>query len=111
MSNAKQLAEVSEYLVKGGNFFEQGGKNHDMTAVRLAEFNFSKGLAKLKELKLSPEERKGIRSLRNAFEYAIKGSKEFQKGQYDKAGEYIGKSSFYADKYAGAISSRVRDDE
>lgn len=97
--------------MKGGNFFEQGGKNHDMTAIRLAEYNFSKGLAKLAELQLSPEERKGIRSLRNAFEYAIKGSKEFQKGRYDKAAEHAGKSSYFADRYAGAISARVKLDE
>lgn len=112
MNNIKQLQEiqkiVTEHLVRGGNILEYGGKNRDIGASKRAEDCFSEGLTKLKRLKLSPENRRNIRLLRNAFEYAIKSTKALRKGRNEKARAYMDQSSEYGYKYRDAVIARVK---
>lgn len=91
---------ISNYLVRGGNYTQENSPEQ-------AEKCFTEGLAKLKALKLSREDRHNFRLLRNAFECSIDSAKTRQKGRIDKSIKLSDKAIDYASRYRASILARV----
>lgn len=94
---------VNNHLATGGIILSEGAKNKDFSAAKRAEECFSEGLAKLKALKLSREDRHNIRLLRNAFESSIASTKALQRNQIDKSMRFNMQASDYAKRYLASL--------
>lgn len=101
---------VTNHLAKGGIILSDGAKNKDFSAAKRAEECFSEGLAKLKALKLSREDRYGMRLLRNAFEASIASTKALQCNQIDKSMRLNMQASDYAKRYLASLLKRSKSE-
>lgn len=112
-NNIKELQELQkltqDHVVRAGQILLYGSKNKDAQAAKRAEKLLGEGLTKLKKMDLSPENRRNIRLLRNAIEYAIKSARALQKGQYDKVEQLMHKASDYGYRYAAAVVGRANE--
>lgn len=108
----KQLEElqkiVQDHFIRGGQILEYGSENRDMDAAERAEACFKEGYNKLMHLNLSRENRRNIKLLKNALEYAIKSAEELKKGRHNKAINFMQISSEYANRYTSVILARAK---
>jgi hypothetical protein len=98
---------VDEYYGKTGAWMENAAQAQVLpldATWRHAERQFSIGLVKLGELKLSQEDRRGFRLLRDAFEMVIRACEAGQKGRYQKASQLVGKSGELLNKYLKVVT-------
>jgi hypothetical protein len=93
---------VDEYYTKTGAWMDKAAQTQAFSPEacwREAERRFSVGLVKLGELKLSQEDRRGFRLLREAFETVIFACEVGQKGRYKKAKDLGLKSALLLMRY------------
>ena len=102
LADVKRIVE--QYLVKGGQILENAT---ELSEAKQAEQIWTDGLAKLKSLKLAPEDRYNLRLLRNAFETSIKAARALQKGQYHKAEMLTGEASDFGQRYSAYVIARA----
>jgi hypothetical protein len=98
---------VDEYYRKTGEWMESSAQAQVLpldACWREAERRFSKGLVKLGELKLSQEDRRGFRLLRDGFQTAIFACEVAQKGRYQKASQLAGKSGELLSRYLKVVT-------
>jgi hypothetical protein len=98
---------VEDYYRKTGDWMENAAQAQALpvdACFREAERRFSKGLVKLGELKLSQEDRRGFRLLRDGFETAIQACEAGQKGRYQKASQLVGKSGELLSRYLKVVT-------
>lgn len=108
MNTLKDIEQIiKDYFLRAGLILHAGGSNHDFTAAKRAEDCFSKGLAKLKALKLSSYDRHNLRLLRKAFELGIKCTKELQRGRLKQAERLADESAQYAQSYRSFVLTRI----
>jgi hypothetical protein len=98
---------VDEYYGKTGAWMENAAQAQALpldACFREAQRRFSIGLVKLGELKLSQEDRRGFRLLRDGFETAIQACEAGQKGRYQKASQLVGKSGELLSRYLKVVT-------
>jgi hypothetical protein len=107
MNNLRDVQRiVDQYFTKTGVWMENVAQAQVLpvdACFREAERRFSKGLVKLGELKLSQEDRRGFRLLRDGFETAIQACESGQKGRYQKASQLVGKSGELLSRYLKVV--------
>ncbi|EKN66040.1 hypothetical protein BABA_17392 [Neobacillus bataviensis LMG 21833] len=99
---------VVEYYAQTGAWMENVAKAQVLppdAVWRQAERQLSKGLVKLGELKLSHEDRRGFRLLREGFETMIRACEAGQKGRYQKAEQLVEKSGELLSRYLKAVTT------
>src|SRR5699024_23170 len=87
---------IDDYVVKGGQALTDAAEEG---AAKQAEDIFTEGLAKLKALKLSPEDRYNFSLLRKTFECFIACAKSHQKKNHRKAIIQAQEGTMYAQRY------------
>ena len=99
---------VDEYYTKTGAWMDSSARAQVLpldACWREAERRFCKGLVKLGELKLSQEDRRGFRLLRDAFEMVIRACEAGQKGRYQKAEQLGAKSGELLSRYLKVVTT------
>ncbi|MBY0144255.1 hypothetical protein [Neobacillus niacini] len=99
---------VDEYYTKTGQWMQNAAQAQALpvdATWRQAERQYSKGLAELKKLKLSQEDRRGFRLLRDGFEMMIRACEAGQKGRYQKAEQLGAKSGELLSGYLKVVTT------
>nr|WP_144922339.1 hypothetical protein [Paenibacillus bovis] len=102
LADVKRIVE--QYLVKGGQILENAT---ELSAPKQVEQLWTEGLSKLDSLKLSADDRRNFRLLRQAFKSAIRAAQALQKGQFRKAESLTEEYIDYSQRYNAAFISRA----
>lgn len=99
---------INEFYTQTGQWMEASAEAQVLppdACWRQAERQLSKGLAELNDLNLSPENRRGFKRLRDAFETVIKACRAGAKGRDKQANQLAEKSGRLLNQYVKEVSS------
>ncbi len=103
--DVKQI--VDRYYTQTGALMHAVKEGDDIEkAAKVAESRFIEGLAQLERLKLSADDRRNFKLVRESFCEIIKAMREMQRGNFEKADKHTQMSGEKAVRYAQIWGNR-----
>ena len=109
MNNLQDIDRiVQEHYTAAGQVIENSRQATAKEDAKKAESLFREGLQKLDSLKLSADDRRHFKMLREAFRFGVLSMRAVQRNNPEKVSLYGTKSADFAARYALAMSGRDR---